>query len=504
MDESNTIEKSTAVAVAATTPIGRYIPPHLRGKTSETAMPEALTREAGSRPSKHFSYGRSRAKLNSLGFYGDLTADCKDLFEGHSTTGINFDKYDKIPVEIKDLAVGVTTSATAATAAATTPQPIETFNIGFCKPLADNIAAAGYVKPTPIQKYSIPIGLAGRDLMAAAQTGSGKTAGFLLPVISSLYTATASKTRQYHQPLALVLAPTRELAIQTFEEARKFCCKTGIRPVVVYGGAEAVPQLKEIEQGIDILIATPGRLVDFMQRGRVDLSAIRHLILDEADRMLDMGFEPQIREIVQKHGMPVDRQTFMFSATFPPSIRRLAADFMKPYVFVTIGTIGEPCKDVRQEFEWVEETDKTAKLIELLKTVYKDVGRVLVFVAKKHTANVLQFELCKIGCVATSIHGDRTQPEREEALAAFKSGEVPVLVATDVASRGLDIAEVALVINYDMPATIDDYVHRIGRTGRAGHLGTSVSFYNSANRSVTTPLRRLLRENEAEVPEFLL
>lgn len=488
MDESNTSNKTTPA------PVGRYIPPHLRGKTSESALPEALTREAA--PSRGSSSYRSRAKVNSLGFYGDLTADCKDLFEGHSTTGINFDKYDAIPVEIKDLGV--------AAGPAPAPIPIETFHVGFCKPLADNIAAAGYVKPTPIQKYSIPIGLAGRDLMAAAQTGSGKTAGFLLPVISSLYTAAANKTRLSNQPLALVLAPTRELAIQTHEEARKFCCKTGIRPVVVYGGADAVPQLKEIEQGIDILIATPGRLVDFMQRGRVDLTAIRHLILDEADRMLDMGFEPQIREIVQKHGMSVDRQTFMFSATFPPSIRRLAADFMKPYVFVSIGTIGEPCKDVRQEFEWVEEADKSAKLVELLKTTYKDAGRTLVFVAKKHTANVLQFELCKIGCVATSIHGDRTQPEREEALAAFKSGEVPVLVATDVASRGLDIAEVALVINYDMPATIDDYVHRIGRTGRAGHLGTSVSFYNSANRSVTTPLRRLLRENEAEVPEFLL
>lgn len=470
--------------------VGRYVPPHLRGIDTKTKIPDILAQD--SKP-KHYRYGRQEAHQNSLGFYGNLNQKCDKLFETHSTTGINFDKYDKIPVEIKD-------SATT-----TRPiVPIDSFDIGFCKPLKDNITAAGYIKPTPIQKYSIPIGLAGRDLMACAQTGSGKTAGFLLPVISSLYASERDTMRTSNQPLALILAPTRELAIQTYEEAQKFCCKTGIRPVVVYGGADAIPQLKEIEHGIDILIATPGRLVDFMQRGRIVLSHIRHLILDEADRMLDMGFEPQIREIVEKHGMPTTRQTFMFSATFPHTIQRLATDFMKTYIFVTIGALGEPCRDVKQDFEWIEESDKTVRLIELLKTTYKDIGRTLIFVATKRTANLLQFELCKSGCIATSIHGDRTQPEREEALAAFKSGEVQILVATDVASRGLDVTGVALVINYDMPNSVDDYVHRIGRTGRAGHVGTSMSFYNSANRSVSTPLLRLLRETEAEVPEFLL
>lgn len=369
-----------------------------------------------------------------------------------------------------------------------------------------NLVLTKYAKPTPVQKYSIPIGVSGGDMMACAQTGSGKTAGFLFPVISSMLSKGPAPEPDVRRGKctyisALVLAPTRELASQIFDEANKFCYCTGIRPVVVYGGANIQTQQRELDRGADLLVATPGRLVDLIERGRIKLDIVKFLVLDEADRMLDMGFEPQIRRIVEQEGMPPSRQTFMFSATFPVEIQRLAQDFMKDYVFLAVGRVGAASKDVTQRIEWVDQHDKVNFVVDFLTRV--PAGLVLVFVETKRGADHLEEVLCRDGFPASSIHGDKSQREREDALKLFKSGRTPILVATDVAARGLDIPNVTQVINFDMPSNIDDYVHRIGRTGRVGNIGHALSMMNDKNRNIAKELAELLIENEQVCPPWL-
>jgi len=413
--------------------------------------------------------------------------------EDHQTTGINFDNYDKIPVEVSG---------------ENPPDPIDTYTIETIgKDLFRNTQLCGYTRPTPVQKYSIPIGMEGRDLMACAQTGSGKTAGFLFPIIMSMLKKGGSDppegSRRCTFPEALALAPTRELAQQIHEEGRRFTYATGIASVVIYGGADVRDQLHQIERGCDLLVATPGRLVDLMERGRIGMENISFLVLDEADRMLDMGFEPQIRRIVEEAGMPQppERQTMMFSATFPANIQRLASDFMRDYVFLTVGRVGSASKDVAQTVEFVEEHDKLEVLMRFLLTI--EDGLILIFVETKRACDYIEDVLCGRGFPACSIHGDKSQREREEALRAFKRGVTPVMVATDVASRGLDIPNVTQVINYDLPGNIDDYVHRIGRTGRAGNTGSALAFVNEKNGGIIRELRDMLDENDQEVPAWL-
>ena len=377
------------------------------------------------------------------------------------------------------------------------PDPIETYTaetIG--EDLFRNTQLCKYTKPTPVQKYSIPICNAGRDLMACAQTGSGKTAGFLFPTIMIMIKrggqdaldAAANfgggggggygKARK-NFPTALILAPTRELAIQIFDEAQKFTYATGIAPVCVYGGADVRQQLRDIERGCDLLVATPGRLVDLIERGRISLAACKFLVLDEADRMLDMGFEPQIRRIVEQEDMPTSetRQTMMFSATFPREIQMLASDFMADYVYLTVGRVGSACKDVTQSVQYVENNEKLETVMKFLSTITE--GLILVFVETKRSCDFIEHRLCDEGFPACSIHGDKSQREREDALKSFKQGRTPVMVATDVASRGLDIPNVTQVVNYDLPGNIDDYVHRIGRTGRGVHKGKALTFVSA-------------------------
>jgi len=276
----------------------------------------------------------------------------KQLFgsDDHQTTGINFDNYDKIPVEVSG---------------ENAPDPIDVYSVETIgEDLHRNTQLCGYTRPTPVQKYSCPIGAAGRDLMACAQTGSGKTAGFLFPIIMAMLRNggrdSPDNGRRQVYPEALIMAPTRELAQQIYEEARKFTYTTGIATVCIYGGAEVREQLRQIERGCDLLVATPGRLVDLIERGRLGMDNVQFLVLDEADRMLDMGFEPQIRRIVEESGMPQgeDRQTMMFSATFPAQIQRLASDFLRDYIFLTVGRVGSASKDVTQKIDYVEEHDK--------------------------------------------------------------------------------------------------------------------------------------------------
>ncbi len=415
-----------------------------------------------------------------------------DSVFGGENTGINFDAYEDIPVEATGRDV---------------PEPIKSFeDFDMAPGLMANVRRCKYTKPTPVQRYSIPIGIAGRDLMACAQTGSGKTAGFCFPIIGSIlkdpnFQPGARGRKAY--PLALVLSPTRELASQIYDEARKFTYQTGIRPVVVYGGAPQQQQLRELERGCDLLVATPGRLIDIIDRARVSLENVRFLALDEADRMLDMGFEPQIRRIVEGENMPPvgHRQTLLFSATFPKEIQRLASDFLSDYVFLAVGRVGSSTDLIVQVVEYVPSSDKRQMLLDLLQSVEK--GLTLIFVETKKGADALEDFLIRHGLAATSIHGDRTQQEREAALRAFKSARAPFLVATDVAARGLDIPHVTHVINYDLPTDIDDYVHRIGRTGRAGKKGLATAFFCEKDNGIAHKLQEILSETNQEVPSWL-
>ncbi|KAI1813569.1 DEAD-domain-containing protein [Poronia punctata] len=414
-------------------------------------------------------------------------------------TGINFEKYDDIPVEASGQDV---------------PEPV----LAFSHPPLDehllrNIELARYQVPTPVQKYSIPIVMGGRDLMACAQTGSGKTGGFLFPILSQAFLTGPSPVpanaagnfgrQRKAYPTSLILAPTRELVSQIYEESRKFAYRSWVRPCVVYGGADIGSQLRQIERGCDLLVATPGRLVDLIERGRISLQNIKYLVLDEADRMLDMGFEPQIRRIVEGEDMPSvqHRQTLMFSATFPRDIQMLARDFLKDYIFLSVGRVGSTSENITQKVEYVEDADKRSVLLDILHT--HGAGLTLIFVETKRMADSLSDFLINQNFPATSIHGDRTQRERERALEMFRNARCPILVATAVAARGLDIPNVTHVINYDLPTDIDDYVHRIGRTGRAGNTGHSTAFFNRGNRGVVRELLDLLKEANQEVPAFL-
>lgn len=415
----------------------------------------------------------------------------------YHSSGIKFDNYDDIPVEASGKDV---------------PEPLLEFDSPPLDALLlENIKLAGFNKPTPVQKYSVPIVTNNRDLMACAQTGSGKTGGFLFPVFTELFQSGPSpapeKAQSFYSrkgyPSALVLAPTRELATQIFEEARKFTYRSWVRPCVVYGGAPIGNQMREVDRGCDLLVATPGRLNDLLERGKISLVNIKYLVLDEADRMLDMGFEPQIRHIVEECDMPSvgNRQTLMFSATFPVDIQHLARDFLDNYIFLSVGRVGSTSENITQRILYVDDMDKKSALLDLLSAEHE--GLTLIFVETKRMADQLTDFLIMQNFRATAIHGDRTQAERERALSAFKSNVADILVATAVAARGLDIPNVTHVINYDLPSDIDDYVHRIGRTGRAGNTGVATSFFNSNNQNIVKGLIEILNEANQEVPAFL-
>ncbi|XP_060516593.1 ATP-dependent RNA helicase DDX3X [Cylas formicarius] len=422
-----------------------------------------------------------------------------ELF-GAGNTGINFSKYEDIPVEATGEKV---------------PRHITSFEeVQLTEIIRSNIAAARYDTPTPVQKYAIPIILNKRDVMACAQTGSGKTAAFLVPILNQMYEVGPpniqhGRSRRKQYPLGLVLAPTRELATQIYDESKKFAYRSRVRPCVVYGGAHIGDQMRDLDRGCHLLVATPGRLLDMIDRGRIGLDYCKYLVLDEADRMLDMGFELQIRRIVEKESMPRtgERQTLMFSATFPHPIQMLARDFLDNYIFLAVGRVGSTSENITQKVMWVQEHDKRSLLLDLLNV--NDLHQpsaeslTLVFVETKKGADSLEDFLDHEGYPVTSIHGDRTQREREDALKQFRSGNTPILVATAVAARGLDIPHVKHVINFDLPSDIEEYVHRIGRTGRMGNLGLATSFFNDRNRNLASAMLDLLVEAKQECPSWL-
>ncbi|XP_062149083.1 DEAD-box ATP-dependent RNA helicase 52C-like isoform X2 [Alnus glutinosa] len=453
-----------------------YVPPHLRNNGVSVPADWDQPRLGRTGASRGRVRGRGRGRGGWRGWFnqnerwtpnqsnapfGFDELEVVDHEEETNTVSgsINFEAYDDIPVQASGSDV---------------PPPVSSFaEIDLGEGLNRNIKRCNYVRPTPIQRHAIPIAMAGRDLMACAQTGSGKTAAFCFPIICGILKRNHfSRPGPVACPLSLILSPTRELTSQIHEEAKKFSDQTGLKIVVAYGGAPMFRQLRNLERGVDILVATPGRLVDMIEKEKVSLRMIKYLALDEADRMLDMGFEPQIRKIVEQMDMPPSgaRQTMFFSATFPNEIQRLASDFLSNYIFLAVGRVGSSTDLIAQRVEFVQDMDK-----------------------RRHLMNLLR------GQRENGTHGK----ERERALKSFKSGTTPILVATDVASRGLDVPHVAHVINFDMPKDIDDYVHRIGRTGRAGNSGLATAFFGDKNLPLAKALVELMQEANQEVPLWL-
>jgi len=348
--------------------------------------------------------------------------------------------------------------------------------------LESNLLRHGYTCPTPVQAQAIPPAVAGHDVVATAQTGTGKTLGFLLPLIQSLVPTAKQAGVQ-----ALVLSPTRELALQIDETFQKLASRTGLRSAVVVGGLSESRQLKQIRQGAQVLIATPGRLSDFLNRRLVNLGLVRLLVLDEADRMLDMGFLPSIRFILG--ATPASRQTLLFSATIEKSVAHLIDTYVRNPVRVAIGPSTKPVDTVDLHLYEVEREEKLGLLVQLLK---RHSGSFLVFARTKHGADRLARKLSGGGVKSARIHGDRTQNQRNEALSGFKGGAYRVLVATDVAARGLHVDGIAHVVNYDLPQVPEDFIHRVGRTGRAGAAGTASTFATRAERGEVRKIERAL------------
>ncbi|MBA4144007.1 MAG: DEAD/DEAH box helicase [Nitrosospira sp.] len=352
------------------------------------------------------------------------------------------------------------------------------------------IADQGYTEPTPIQAQAIPPILEGRDIMGGAQTGTGKTAGFTLPMLHRLQPgASASASPAKHPIRALILVPTRELAVQVYESVKAYGKYLPLRCAVVYGGMDMDPQVKELRAGVEILVATPGRLLDHIQQKTMSLSKLEILILDEADRMLDMGFLPDIKRILAL--LPQQRQSLMFSATFSEEIKKLANTLLRDPVLIEAEKRNSIAELITHVVHPVTKSRKRELLTYLIKS--DDLKQILVFARTKHGASRLAQQLEKDGIAATAIHGDKTQPQRTQALAEFKEGVVRVLVATDVAARGLDIEDLPHVVNFELPTTPEDYIHRIGRTGRAGTKGDAISLVCEEEYELLKGIEKLLK-----------
>ena len=367
--------------------------------------------------------------------------------------------------------------------------------LSLAEPLQNALKADGYERPTPIQAQAIPPALDGRDLLGIAQTGTGKTAAFALPILNRLLATLTQgeKPRRGRRPRALVLAPTRELAAQIAQSFDSYGRHTPLRTAVIFGGVGQNPQVTAIRNGLDVLVATPGRLIDLHQQGLVELSEVEFLVLDEADRMLDMGFIEPIRRIAAL--LPRARQSMLFSATMPSEIRRLADSLLTSPVTVQVAPQASTVDRIEQKLYYVLKEQKPALLVHLLSTEPMD--RTVVFTKTKHGADRLVRKLKAAGIAGEAIHGNKGQNQRIRALDAFRSGRVPVLVATDVAARGLDVDDVTHVVNYDLPMEPESYVHRIGRTARAGKSGAAIAFCDAEERDLLKQVERLIKR---EIP----
>lgn len=383
-----------------------------------------------------------------------------------------------------------------------TPKAIFSFEeAGYPDYVMAGISKCGFSDPTPIQSVGWPIALSGRDIVGIARTGSGKTLGFLLPAI--VHINHQPYLERGDGPICLVLVPTRELAQQVQEVAIEFGRHSKVRNCCVYGGAPKGPQIRDLERGAEICIATPGRLIDFLEAGKTNLRRTTYLVMDEADRMLDMGFEPQIRKIMEQ--VRPDRQVLMWSATWPKEVRSLAEEFLKDYIQINIGALQLSANhNILQIIDVCNESEKDHKLVKLLEEIMNEKeNKTLVFVETKRRADELQRRMKRDGWPVMAIHGDKSQPERDWVLSEFRTGRIPIMIATDVASRGLDVDDIKFVINFDYPATSEDYVHRIGRTARSNNTGTAYTFFTPANMKQAVDLMSVLKEaNQAINPKL--
>ncbi|KAL8754878.1 MAG: hypothetical protein Q9184_004976 [Pyrenodesmia sp. 2 TL-2023] len=378
------------------------------------------------------------------------------------------------------------------------PRPVEGFDeAGFPKYVMDEVKAQGFPHPTAIQSQGWPMALSGRDVVGIAETGSGKTLTYCLPAIVHINAQPLLSPGD--GPIVLVLAPTRELAVQIQQEVTKFGKSSRIRNTCVYGGVPKGQQIRDLSRGVEVCIATPGRLIDMLESGKTNLRRVTYLVLDEADRMLDMGFEPQIRKIIGQ--IRPDRQTCMWSATWPKDVRQLASDYLHDYIQVNIGSMDLSANHrITQIVEIVSEFEKRDRMTKHLERIMNDDkdAKVLLFTGTKRVADDITRFLRQDGWPALSIHGDKQQNERDWVLNEFKTGKSPIMVATDVASRGIDVKNITHVLNYDYPNNSEDYVHRIGRTGRAGSKGTAITLFttdNSKQRYSPNPSSRLTQDS---------
>ncbi|KAK3296304.1 P-loop containing nucleoside triphosphate hydrolase protein [Chaetomium fimeti] len=380
------------------------------------------------------------------------------------------------------------------------PSPVETFDeAGFPRYVMDEVKAQGFPAPTAIQSQGWPMALSGRDVVGIAETGSGKTLTYCLPAI--VHINAQPLLAPGDGPIVLVLAPTRELAVQIQQEITKFGKSSRIRNTCVYGGVPKGPQTRDLSRGVEVCIATPGRLIDMLESGRTNLRRVTYLVLDEADRMLDMGFEPQIRKIIGQ--IRPDRQTCMWSATWPKEVRALASDFLTDFIQVNIGSMDLAANHrITQVVEVVNESEKRDKMIKHLEKIMEDKenqNKILIFTGTKRVADEITRFLRQDGWPALSIHGDKQQNERDWVLDQFKTGKSPIMVATDVASRGIDVRNITHVLNYDYPNNSEDYIHRIGRTGRAGAKGTAITFFTTDNSKQARDLVGVLQEAKQHI-----
>ena len=357
-------------------------------------------------------------------------------------------------------------------------------NLGLSENVLRGIHDTGYTSPTPIQSRAIPVVTSGRDVIGCAQTGTGKTAAFVLPILSGL--TGNHDSRKHRSPRALIVTPTRELALQIDESVRTYGKYVSLFSQTIYGGVAIEPQIKRLRRGVDIVVATPGRLLDHMERGTIDLSRIEMLVLDEADRMLDMGFIRDIRKIVAE--IPRKRQTMLFSATMEAAVRDLAGSILDNPEYIEIGERRNPAESVSQQVCTVTKERKMDLLLHVLEQ--EDIENVIVFSRTKHGADRITKRLTRSGYAATVMHSNRSQSQRQRALAGLKKGEFNILVATDVAARGIDIDAVSHVINFDTPNQAEDYIHRIGRTGRAEATGEAITFVDRSEEAYLRDIER--------------
>ena len=349
--------------------------------------------------------------------------------------------------------------------------------------LMAGIQNAGYTETTPVQAAAIPVALEGHDLIATAQTGTGKTATFVLPILHKLLNSPRNKAR------ALIVTPTRELAEQINDNIRMLSARTGLRSATIYGGVGAAPQIRALKTGVEILVACPGRLLDLLAQGHARLDSIEILVLDEADRMFDMGFLPDVRRITKQ--IPAKRQTMLFSATFPPEVEKLASETLTAPKRIALG-LTRPAHTVTHALYPVPKHLKTALTFEILKRT--DTNSVLIFARTRHRAHALAQKLFREGYRVTSLHSDRTQGQRQAALSGFRDGRYQIMVATDIAARGLDVDSISHVINFDMPDTADAYIHRIGRTGRAERTGDAFTLVTPEDDDMVRELEKIMKQ----------